>query len=465
MLNTQQAPNVYRFLREISMERQRQWQSYAWNGLDHAPMLPRLRYGRAVLTAARWKLNSSLQPFRKDMSLEEWQEAFDRYCQQWRVPRYVYLSVADQRILLDLDHSLHREEVYRDFIRLHEGESLTLIESGLPGDHQWVTRSDGGHFLMEAVFPLVKRAQHRNPSGISPFVRGERPMLPKQNRVRMPGSEWLYVKWYVVSQREEELIAGHLMEILHQAQQQGWAQVSYFIRFADPAPHLRLRFCGEPAKLVSELLPWLHRVASQCMQEGTLSKMVIESYEPELERYGGPALMPLAEHFFAADSRAAAHWTSLQYQGQMNLTLDMIAVISVIDIFENFGLAQEEQLRWLEDIVSRRQHLDLFRLHRKEYLQYADPRAGFAGLRDHPDAGSILPLLQHRAQPLRRYAEAVHRDHAAGTLTNELQNLVQSVIHMHLNRLLGIDRERENRVLTLTRHTLNALVQQRRNSR
>ena len=45
------------------------------------------------------------------------------------MPRYVYQTQADNRVLLDLSNPIHLEILYKDFIKLKEGEIITLVES------------------------------------------------------------------------------------------------------------------------------------------------------------------------------------------------------------------------------------------------------------------------------------------------------------------------------------------------
>jgi lantibiotic biosynthesis protein len=130
-------------------------------------------------------------------------------------------------------------------------------------------------------------------------------------RSYLPGSEWLYVKLYGGSNRQDELIGRELKEFCQSIHQDGLANGSFFVRYRDPEPHLRLRFHGQPSRLMSELLPRLHEFGVRLQGQGLLTRFVLDTYEPETERYGGPALLREAEMLFAADSAAVAHVVSL----------------------------------------------------------------------------------------------------------------------------------------------------------
>jgi thiopeptide-type bacteriocin biosynthesis protein len=458
MLNMVNLPNVCRFLREISGERVRRWTEIQWGPLEKAPFLPRLRYGKAVLSPATWNIGPDLQPFAPAMNKKEFATAVRKWRKEWKVPRYTYMTFMDHRLLLDLEHPLHVDELWRDFHKLSSGEVLKLTESGIDLYRQVVSGPEG-FYLNECVFPLVLRPEH---AGGSVPQRTASP-LSLRERTHLPGGEWLFCKLYGGSSREDELIGWHLREFCRQVEERELSDLSFYMRYRDPDPHVRLRFHGDPARLCGELLPEVYRWVSGLQAEGLLTRLVIDSYEPEIERYGGPDLIASAERMFAADSRCTAEWIGLQRAGQMRMSRELLAVLSVNDLLEQFGLSLEEKVRWFEPRIVQKEYLQTFRQDRRTYLRLLDPVNGQAALREHPDGSKIVLALNQRSEAVRQYAERVRRAEEMGSLANQFDDLVESVVHLHLNRLLGIDRERERKVMTLTRHALFNLMQMRMN--
>src|SRR6185436_11110603 len=76
----------------------------------------------------------------------------------------------------------------------------------------------------------------------------------------------------------------------------------FFIRYSDPHWHLRFRVHGDPAWLYGELLPKLTAQARAMLDDGRLWKLQLDTYEREIERYGGATGLELAEQLFGADS-------------------------------------------------------------------------------------------------------------------------------------------------------------------
>src|SRR5262249_42429974 len=80
----------------------------------------------------------------------------------------------------------------------------------------------------------------------------------------------------------------------------GW----FFVRYADPDTHLRVRFHGDPERLRSRVQPALERAVAPLLDDGRLWRVQLDTYEREVERYGGPEGVAIAERIFQADSEA-----------------------------------------------------------------------------------------------------------------------------------------------------------------
>ena len=128
MLNITSSPNVYRFLAEISSDGILQWSPLLWHSLDSAPFLPRIEYSKSILSLAKWNISKDSLHIKKN-DFSTFTKAFSQFKEKWNMPRYVYQTQADNRVLLDLSNPIHLEILYKDFIKLKEGEIITLVES------------------------------------------------------------------------------------------------------------------------------------------------------------------------------------------------------------------------------------------------------------------------------------------------------------------------------------------------
>lgn len=452
MLNTLNAPNVYRFLRELSQERQRNVQFFEWGDLERLPFLPRVRYKNCIISSARWILNFEVGSFKKDMNEEEWINEFNIYRKKFNIPRYVYLTEGDSRLLLDLNDTTHLNQIYKEFNKLGHRQGIRLVEMGNTLND--LPYSDKDRYCIEFVFPVMKRLVDNTEKVM---VRKCNKIIDHKKLLRLPGSDCLFIKWYGLGYREDEFLSYKLKEFCNLNQENKVFKECFFMRYADPDKHLRLRFFGEAKVLQSELLPKINRFSNDCLEEGLLSRMVIDTYDPEVERYGGEELIKIAEKWFCIDSEIIMSWLKLIEDGVLCISKDLLAVISIIDIMDQFGIEFEEQFDLLDKMVDYKKYLDLFRKEKSIYLKLANSNDNFAGLKEHEVGQFILPFFEQRRKILNYYAMKISEQEKGGEIHIDSIEITSSIIHLHINRLYGINREDENRVLTLVRHTLHGL--------
>jgi lantibiotic biosynthesis protein len=227
----------------------------------------------------------------------------------------------------------------------------------------------------------------------------------------------------------------------------------FFMRYADPDKHIRLRLNSDSDMLYQKLLPLLHDFFNTLTNEGLLTNVSIATYEREVERYGGISLIDKAETLFYYDSRSVEGLLYLHRFSHTNLDLDIIATVSVLYYLKSFRLSFSEQLEWLDNTETRKEYLKEFREIKDTLIPlsldlYEEPNLNIEGLSE------VLKAINLRKDALEIYINDVYIHDKENTLQNSLFDIFGSVIHMHLNRLLGVDREREKKIMTLARHTL-----------
>src|SRR5262249_39737372 len=119
-----------------------------------------------------------------------------------------------------------------------------------------------------------------------------------------PGSAWLYAKLYTGPATADQVLRDVVRPVTAAALDSGAADRWFFVRYGDPDWHLRLRVHGRPTRLHGEVLPALQATAAPLLEDGRLWRVQLDTYEREVERYGGPGGVVLAERLFHADSEA-----------------------------------------------------------------------------------------------------------------------------------------------------------------
>lgn len=437
LIGSSYLPDVVYFLRTVSQGGTRPVRPFDWGALEDSPYLPSVRYGKTVLSPRRWRLSLALLKLGElPRDQDVWQDVVAAWREEWHVPRYVYVARYEKRILLDLNQPRHVEELREG---LKQFDKLDVYEKVGSLDTHWVRGTDGYH-VAEFVLPMIRK--ERPARAALPQMATKR-IDAQAERLRLPGSDWLYIKLYGTRNQEEMIL--NATAFAESMVQKRAAEQYYYVRYLDEQPHLRLRFHGNPQTLTNRLLPELHRWAEKAIDNGTLQRLVIDTYERELERYGGPELIASAERYFSGDSRTTAKMLSMTQKRQVKLPMVVQAGLSILDLLAGFGLDEDDQLHWLEQRVDKQEFLQEMRPWRSLLLALLRSEGSNHALRD---------AFGMRSEALAAYAEGVRSRQQAGTLTNHPDKILAGLVHMHCNRLLGINPVLERKARSFARYAL-----------
>jgi thiopeptide-type bacteriocin biosynthesis protein len=240
--------------------------------------------------------------------------------------------------------------------------------------------------------------------------------------------------------------------LIREAVASGAADRWFFIRYADPDWHVRLRFHGRPERLHAEVLPALQAAASPLLNDGRLRRLQFDTYEREVERYGGPEGIEIAERFFHADSDAVLEIMALldpedeglDERWRMTLRgIDALLTDCGFDLASKYALFQQmpkglaEMLRVNTDL--RSELSEKFRRARRSLEELLDPAC---------DQKSRLSpgfeILRQRSERMGPIVADLKASAEAGRLLVSYEDFVMSCVHMHANRLLrSAHREQE----------------------
>jgi len=259
-------------------------------------------------------------------------------------------------------------------------------------------------------------------------------------RTFSPGSEWLYFKIYCGSKTQDEILTRVILPFSSELLQNNLISEWFFIRYSDPNEHLRIRFCCKSTDFVGMVICRMNQLMEYFIINDLVNKIQIDTYQRELERYGGEAI-ELAEELVFHDS---------------------VFTASFLDLIEG---DEGEELRWLTGLKSTDAYLDLagMNIHQKlEYLaelkeyygkehnldknleeqlsnKYRDNKRKIesflnAGHDEDPDLTEIFDLIESRSDNLRN----VFRQLADFEKINQqfsLKQTLTSYLHMANNRL------------------------------
>jgi thiopeptide-type bacteriocin biosynthesis protein len=287
---------LYRFLCSLQFQGVAGGLGWHWGQLDAFPFLPRVEVGRTVLTAARWKVEGkSFQEVAKAEGLDRYR-GLDAWREGLGIPRFGLLVEGDNKLPVDFLNLLSVDT----FVDMVRNRPRFLLEECCPGPEEQAAVGPEGTFVHELVIPFLHSAP------VAPAASRSRPPgLAGATRTFPPGGEWLYLKVYTGPATADQVLRDTVGPVVREALATGSANRWFFLRYGDPDWHVRLRFHGEPGRLLGELLPALTLALQPLLEQGQVRKLQLDTYVQELERYGEGPAMVLAERLFQADSEAA----------------------------------------------------------------------------------------------------------------------------------------------------------------
>jgi thiopeptide-type bacteriocin biosynthesis protein len=426
---------VYRFLCALQCQQVTPGITWDWGPLGQAPFLPRVVSGRLILSRARWNLaESDLAAFGEPRGASQF-AAVQRLRERRRMPRYVALADGDNELAADLDNVLSIEALAHEM----RGRTSASFVEMVPGPDQLCASGPEGPFTHQVIVPFA-RSSPQPPAAQPPA----RPAATSCTRRFPPGSEWLYLKLFTGTATADQVLR-RAARAVGSSLQAGGADQWFFIRYADPDWHLRLRIHGAPDKLLRETLPLLTRVLAPLLETGQLWRVQLDTYEREVERYGGEAGIRLAERIFHADSDAVLAIMG-QLTGDAGAELRWRVALRGIDLlFDDLGLTLEQK----RAITERARHGYGSEFgaggdfSREVSRRYRTERASVEALLDpHQDQdppaelAASLRVLHQRSMALAPAAQELRAAAGAGRLSADIPELAMSLAHMHVNRML-----------------------------
>ena len=419
---------------------------WSWGPLADAPFLPRVRAGRVVLDRATWNIferelagitaavrDKAATPGKIAAAVQALRTAR-------RLPRMFAIVAGDNEVPIDLENPL----LVAAFADEVAGAKRIQLQELFPALDQLPVHGPEGRFADEAVLTFTRTGE----PAVAPRAR---PPAPTARRLFVPGSEWLYAKIYCGESNADRVLRDAIAPVVR-SHEGPW----FFLRYSDPDPHVRVRFRGEPARLLGEVLPALERSLAPLFESGLARKLVLDTYDREIERYGGDRGIELVEELFWRDSEAVLGIVELLDGDAGADARWRLAVRGLDSLLEAVGLTPEQRAKAFGDgreMLGREMRADTAFWGRIGD-RFAKERASLDVLfardpardADH-DLEPGFQLLAARDAHVRELAVELRRRDDAGELAPRLEGFAWSLGHMHANRLLHASQRAQELVL------------------
>ncbi|MFF3750513.1 lantibiotic dehydratase [Streptomyces sp. NPDC002018] len=421
-------PPLVRLLTELGRAQCAQVTTFDWGAARTMPFLPRLRYGRTILSPARWRLEAADLPGRA-CPWAEWDDALTAWRTSRRLPARVALVEDDRRLVLDLDHTGHRALLRN---HLDRRALAVLTENGRPGALGWC----GGR-PHEVVVPLKAVEPPAWPRLPAPTTA----RTISRDQVQTPAaSTVLLANLYGDVRRQDAILTKHLPELLERLGHPAW----WFIRFRDPDQHLRVRIALPHENAFDKTARTVSTWADELRNVGLLADLRYPTSFREMGRWGSGAAWEAAEEVFRTDSRVILTQLSQPQRPHQR----SLVVAHTVAITTAFLGSTQAGMRWLIDHIPAGAPEPVPRPQFTEAVRLADPGDSWAALRGEAGGKSIVSAWSARDEAL-----ATYRSHLPGPDTQGIavDDVLTSLLHVHFVRAVAVNFPEEAICLYLAR--------------
>ncbi len=413
--------NELRFLVEISIK----------NNIGKIPWeiiyknfsyVPRLTFEDIIIAPAKWRVR-----------VNDTMNSVNQIVKKYGLPQTFYIEEGDSRILINLTKQLDYNS-FENLLSSSFQNKTQLILTEVIGDDSPVVRN-GKSTSSDLVIPFRNTNYLSNCShGYKKIVETQDFELMDRERRQLPFQEWTYFKIYISEDRQDEFLIGYLTRLKnHILENEGKV---FYLRYRDPKPHIRLRISGlsENIELYYSVLSIINEAIKNCI----VSTFSIDIYERELERYGGSLLMREIEDIFCVDSQICIEMiNSSKLDSELSI-LDYAVLVNYIYLKTLF-IRDDSIIEFLEDVSpsNRSKNLNKTKHHYinmiKNYILKNNLQSNFPII---TELSILLHSIQFKINKFEKFRKT---------------SIVDSIIHVHNNRLIGIDREQEKEIYNILR--------------
>lgn len=427
---------AYRFLCLLQADGQRGAAYWSWGPLEASPFLPRVRVGDIVLSRASWRLSKAeMMALQKPGYLDRW-IAVQALRKARGLPRWVVLGDYDNELVVDLENVLAVDSLVQ---LLKPREDATLLE-WYPGPDGAPARGEEGAYASEIVVPVLDQPTAPTTTAGPAVARSRR---TSTGRSFAPGSEWVFAKAYGGSATADTLLVDIVRPTSRALQEKGLIDRWFFIRYADPGEHVRWRLQVPKGASTGTVRRRVERALADAVDRQLAWRVAFDTYEREVERYGGPDAMLLAERWFHADSEAVVDILhELDARGGPDdrglatlLSIDRLLADLGFDLGTRAEVMRDARERFGRefkvDAAFRRALGDRLRPVGRtlETLVTAGPEPGSV-------LGAVAAALARRSRRSRRTLASLERCVRDGRAARSVFELSFSYVHMTVNRLI-----------------------------
>lgn len=250
------------------------------------------------------------------------------------------------------------------------------------------------------------------------------------------GSEWLYYKLYTGVKIADNLLKNEIASIIFKLRKKNLIDKWFYVRYADPEFHLRVRVRIKNYEVLGEIMYIFHHFINQLCNDNIIWRVQIDTYKQELNRYS-ELLINEAESFFCIDSDF-----SLTILKQLSLNQNenfrwKTSILMIDSLLNDFSYTINEKYNLLKKLntafktefgfnkYNSKQFNSIFRENKLDIENLLNDKHNI-------EFKIIFSILDRRSVEIKKIVDAIKCkiDYSS----KSIDDLISNYIHMMLNR-------------------------------
>lgn len=385
--------------------------------LEGFDILPEIRYKNVVVSPQKWKLDNNKINLTKKQSYEIFCTKLDEKIKTDQLPSKVFFEYMDNRLLLDLNNDLHKKILFQQIKSSPKG---ILVKNYFTDNDLIVINDSGEKHVSELIFQFAGDNTNYTIHETLSFSK-------ESNRTLFPFNKWTYFNIYVKDYFQDEFLTNYLMPFLLHEKTYSFIREYFYIRYIDELPHIRLRV---KSSYINKFMVHFNEFILKCKDMGYVEKYSINVYERETERYGYGNIERF-EKMFCENTYFSLELLYLLTKKRIDYTKESLYIMTVLYILFNLHQDVSQVLSMYKTInFNKREYQKKYKF--IENIMYPDEN--FIKLRKSSLGTKLYSILENSNNQVLEYFNCENYDN----------DQLISYFHMFFNRLLGIDRRKEN---------------------
>ncbi|MBY0492409.1 MAG: lantibiotic dehydratase [Gemmatimonadaceae bacterium] len=413
-----------------------------WGAFASSSWLPRVQHGQLVLARARWIVRHEEVIGSGAYASSNLVELVRLWRTTQNIPRFVNIVDGDLELLCDLES---KAGVHLFITELRSSSVLTLMEWLAEGPTD-VPLTGDGHYASEIVLPVLFSGEAASPASfVSHDIPGSRAPSRRSTEEQSgsgvarrlpPGGDWLYLKLYCGAGRFERVLESFEQRVIRSLNETGALSCWFFLRYADPDSHLRIRLARSERASAADLFAAASQWSLERVKNGDPLRVQIDTYEREIERYGGPEAMLLAEQLFCVDSEFIVKFVRAQSIGRGGEYPALAGVLTIDTMLDAFAMTVDDRRDLLAPVgMSHNQRRTLEGKHRA-YRTVVSRSLTNRNCETRKNVQAALGEFRTQLIPIAsQLRQLLHQSR----ISVSWASLLRSFIHMHINRLYATE--------------------------